>query len=168
MPLLSPSTWSWKGFFDLLEYVAGVLVIGFAFWSVPAAIIAASAFVGLTAKYFGKKIESRKQEAQELRNQNRAKQIARVMLESMQRFYFKDQDGVELHKHRLTLYKEVKPDEVTGLGRHLAIFARVGDHANSTRTWAVDDGQSVQCRGTAGWVWYTNHHFPKGNLRLAA
>ena len=164
MPLYSPAIWSWKGFCNVLEYTAGVGVIGCALWSAAAApeeklraatCIAAFATVGLSAKFCGNTIGSRKQKAQELRNQNRAKQIARVMLESMQRFYFKDQDGTELHKHRFTLYKEVEPGTVAGLGGHLVIFARAGDHAGSTRVWPIDGGQAAQCRGIAGQVWYT-------------
>ncbi len=150
---------------DLLEYSFALAGTGLGVWAalaehgqktLPAALAATAGAFTLTAKAVSKHLEKKLKEEKEKQARDVSRVAVKVILDQMREEYFSTEAGDEKYKHRATLFACEGPDSRSGVGKHLAIFARSGVHLDSPRTWPLDDNHPEGCRGVAGKIWYHN------------
>lgn len=80
----------------------------------------------------------------------------KAILDDLRDKLFRDcNDGDDISFNRVTLFRGVDYPTAGPACKKLQIFARAGDHIQSSTSWLVDDNDSSRCRGVAGQVWTT-------------
>lgn len=160
MSVFKPSTWTWRGAWQLADWVGtGAAILLGGIWGsatagdakVISGILAGfAALIGLSGK-IGVGILDRRSadKRKELR-----KRVARELLRYMHDDFF-DKGGVaDEFNHRITLFICEEGEAADGSKKRLRVFARRGGDENSQTAWAVDDSDPTKCRGLAGLIWY--------------